>query len=217
MREEHPSQQELPDFQPPGATSAQVSEMSEVAEVQNKALDLGLVREVRPVFVYDAKLAKEKTGNAQRQAKHRELRESKGLVMAEVPREIVELVKTAHGGDWLKLSQVKLASGVPPEPPFSEKVKVSEVPEVTVHSVITTEKLKDEITSDGGIEPWLQKKIDFAIDSLPKPAPISLKIVERIVEKPVLKLTAEQKIDYEIGKRVRKLTGWRARILSLIL
>ena len=218
MREEHPLQRELPELPLPGTASAQVTEMSEVAVLQNKALELSLVREVRPVFVYDAKLAKEKNGNAQRQAKHRKLREARGLVMTEVPREIVELVKTAHAGDWSKFSQVISPPGVAPQTPFfGEKFKVSEVPEVNVHSVITTEKLKNEIESDGGIEHWLQKKIIFAIDSLPKPAAVLPEIIEKIVEKPFRRLTPDQKISLRIGEKVQKTTGWRAFIARKLL
>ena len=219
MREEHPLQHELPAVPLLSTTSAQVTEMSEVAELQDKALDLGLVREVRPVFVYDAKLAKEKTGNAQRQAKHRELRESKGLVMAEVPRQILELVKAKHQGNWSGLVHALLASGVPPEPPVGGVGLVPQPPTVTVtfHSVITTENLKDEITSDGGIEQWLQKKIAFAIDSLPKPAAVLPEIIEKIVEKPFRRLTPDQKISLRTGEKVRKITGWRAFIARKLL
>lgn len=217
MREEHSMQRELPEIPLPGTASAQVTEMSEVAVLQNKALELSLVREVRPVFVYDAKLAKEKTGNAQRQAKHRQLRESRGLVMAEVPREIVELVKAKHGGDWSKFTPVMSPLGVNPQTPFGEKFKVSEVSEVNVHSVITTEKLKNEIESDGGIDHWLQKKIIFAIDSLPKPDPVLPEIIEKIVEKPFRRLTPEQKISLRLGEKVRKTTGWRAFIARKLL
>ena len=183
--------------------------MSEVAKLQSDVLPFGLVREARPVFVYDSKLAKEKTGNAQRQAKHRELREAKGLLMTEVPREMLKLVKAEHGGDWLKFGQALLASGVSPEPPVGGKVNV--------HSVITTEKLKNEIESEGGIDHWLQKKIIFAIDSLPKPDPALPEIIEKIVEKPFRRLTPEQKISLRVGEKVRKITGWRAFIARKLL
>ena len=107
MREEHPLQTEL-DGLPPGGPvpgpSAQVVEMSEVAAVQVKALELGLVREARPVFVYDQKLAKAKSGNAERQARHREKQASMGLVPVRVPQAIADQVKEL-GGDWSKLTQ----------------------------------------------------------------------------------------------------------------
>lgn len=50
-------------------------------------------------------LEKIKSGNAERQARHRERLEQKGFVTAQVPREIVEFVKFNHAGDWLKLTQ----------------------------------------------------------------------------------------------------------------
>ena len=107
MREEHPMQQELTGLPPVGPApgpSAQVAEMSEVAAVQAQALELGLVREARPVFVYDSKLAKAKTANAERQARHREKLQSEGLSMAKVPSAVLDQVK-ALGGDWSKLTQ----------------------------------------------------------------------------------------------------------------
>ena len=104
MREEHKNQQELPDLPAPG--SEQIREMSEVAKLQSDVLPLGLVREARPVFVYDVKLAKQKSGNAERQARFREKSAAKGLVTAQIPAEIVEKLK-AVGGDWSKLTQVQ--------------------------------------------------------------------------------------------------------------
>ena len=101
MREEHPLQQQLPDLPTPG--SDQVREMSEVAKVQAEVLPFGLVRVDKPVFVYDAKLAKQKSANAERQARFREKSAAKGLVTAQIPAEIVEKLK-AVGGDWLKLT-----------------------------------------------------------------------------------------------------------------
>ena len=140
MREEHPLQQELPDL-PPRGPSAQVTEMSEVAALQAQVLDLGLVRESRPVFVFDAKLAKDKKGNAERQARHRERLEQKGLTMAQVPRDLVEMVKAQHGGDWTKLTSVA-PLGVPQTPTPCIEVK-EVIKEVRVEVPVIKEVIKE--------------------------------------------------------------------------
>ena len=138
MREEHPLQQELPELSP-GGTSAQVSEMSEVAALQAQVLDLGLVRESRPVFVYDAKLAKAKSGNAERQVRHREKLQSEGLTMAKVPSAVLDQVK-ALGGDWSKLTQkaatIEVIKEVTGPTVFVEKIveKIVEKPVVRLTS-----------------------------------------------------------------------------------
>ena len=101
MRQENESQIELPGL-PAGGPVEQVREMSEVAALQSQVLDLGLVRESRPVFVYDAKLAKAKSGNAERQARFREKLAEKGLVKSDVPAEILASVKEKGGWEaWI--------------------------------------------------------------------------------------------------------------------
>lgn len=82
----------------PLALNAEVREMTEVAKIQAEVLDLGLVREARPVFVYDKTLAKEKKGNALRQEKHRQKLAESGLKSAPVPVELIEKVKAFGGG-----------------------------------------------------------------------------------------------------------------------
>ena len=89
---------EHPDLTMPAAGSADLAEMSEVARLQADVLPMGLVREARPVFVYDAALAKAKSSNAARQARHREKLAQKGIVKSDVPTEIAESVKKA--GSW---------------------------------------------------------------------------------------------------------------------
>jgi hypothetical protein len=206
MREEHPSQQELTGL-PGGPTpgqSAQVVEMSEVAALQAQVLDLGLVRESRPVFVYDSKLAKDKKGNAERQARHRERLEQKGLIMAQVPRELVDLVKTQHGGDWMKLTNVA---------PLEASLQTSKL----ASGGVVSDTVLAEIEASGGVEAWVQKRINSAIAALPPVQPVAPKIIEKIVEKQVIKLTAEQKKSLVLGEKVQKMTGWRAAIARKLL
>lgn len=212
MREEHPKQQELPNLPPggpvsiPAAGSDQVREMSEVAALQSQVLPLGLVREARPVFVYDAKLAKQKSGNAERQERHRKKIADSGMVVMPIPRAIASAVKLA-GGDWAK---IEAALGKEP------KTEVG-----AGGDGVITQSQKNEFTQAGGFDHWLQKKIDFAIASLP-PVPlvepkVVEKIVEKIVEKPVIKLNSEQKKAYEVGKRAVQLTGWRSAVLAFLI
>lgn len=199
MREEHPNQTELPGLPSGGPAPApgsdQVREMSEVAKLQSEVLPLGLVREARPVFVYDEKLAKEKTGNAARQARFREKRAAQGLVMAQIPAEIVDRLKAVEG-DWSRLLG---AMGAPPNPapvspPAGDLTYVRPAPGQQVREVIV------EVIKEVRVE---------------VPGPV--RIVEKIVEKPVQKLTSEQKKIYELGVKVRNLQGWRARFLRWIL
>lgn len=210
MREEHPLQQELPNI-PEGVTAfPQVTEMSEVAALQAQVLDLGLVRESRPVFVYDSKLAKEKKGNAQRQAKHREKQAALGLVPVRVPQALIELVKNEHSGDWSKVAEA-----------LGKEPKISDSKASGGGDVVITEFQKIEITEAGGLDAWLQKKIDFSIASLPKvtaaPPQIIEKVIEKLIEKPVIKLTSEQRKAYELGKKAAQLRGWRSAVLAFLL
>lgn len=82
-----------------------IQEMSDLAQLQAEVIDKGLVRESRPVFVYDKALASEKRGNAARQEKHRQKLAESGLKSAPVPIELIEKVKAFGGGKdaWEKV------------------------------------------------------------------------------------------------------------------
>lgn len=80
--------------------SEQVTEMSEVASLQAEVLDLGLVRESRPVFIYDRAQAKKKNGDAVRQERRREKLAGQGIALRPVPVEIYEKVRDEFGGNW---------------------------------------------------------------------------------------------------------------------
>ena len=209
MREEHPLQQELPDLPPGGPASAQVVEMSEVAALQAQVLDLGLVRESRPVFVYDSKLAKDKKGNAERQARHRERLEQKGLTMAQVPREVLELVKNTHGGDWSRLTQAPA--------PLEPQQGTSGIG----GDVVIPKDQQEAIQAAGGLDAWVQHQVDAALASRP-PVEVIKEVIQKVevikeVGRPVVKLTAEQRRVYEVGQKADKLTGWRASVFAWLL
>ena len=141
MRQENESQIELPGL-PAGGPVEQVREMSEVAALQSQVLDLGLVRESRPVFVYDAKLAKAKSGNAERQARFREKLAEKGLVKSDVPAEILASVKEKGGWEaWISEQKaVKIQEKI-----VEIKVEVvKEVPGPTVFVEKIVEKIVEK-------------------------------------------------------------------------
>jgi hypothetical protein len=219
MREEHPNQSELPGLPAggpaPAPVSDQVREMSEVAALQANVLPLGLVREARPVFVFDAKLAKEKSKNAERQDRHRKKLADSGLIFAAVPADVASAVKAA-GGDW---SAVLTA--------ISAKPKIEEGAAAPTSGiwggVEIAEAARVEILAVGGVDEWVKTKINAAISALPTvplapPAPlVSPQIIEKIIEKPVIKLTSEQKKSLAVGEKVQKMTGWRAAIARKLL
>lgn len=153
MREEHPNQMELPQIPVPGpgqSGSAQIAEMSEVAAIQVQALELGLVREARPVFVYDSKLAQEKKAGAQRQAKYMQRLAAEGIAMAKVPVAVLDQVK-ANGGDWSKLSapkEVIKEVQVPGPVVTKEVIKEVQVPGPTVYKEKIVEKPVLKLTAE---------------------------------------------------------------------
>lgn len=185
MHEEHQNQQDLPDLSKP--VSDQVREMSEVAKVQAEVLPLGLVRVDKPVFVYDANLAQQKSDNALRQARFREKRAARGLVAAQIPAEIVEKLKAA-GGDWSKLTQVQV-----------QEVRV----EVPVEVVKTIEVIKEV-------------RVEVPVEII-KTVEIVKEVRVEVHGKPVLKLSAEQKKTFLLGQKVQDLSGFRRFLVQKIV
>lgn len=195
MRENHEKQPELTGIPPAApAESAQVVEMSEVAVLQAKVVELGLVRETRPVFVYDDKLAKEKSATTTRQAKYREKMNALGFAKVDVPRDLVEKVKTAHGGDWSVFME-----------------SMSKKPDIP--AIVASPDVIKEVSEAGNIESWAQKRIEKAIAALPKPAPVIQKVPEKVPFQP----SDEQKKLMKIGKSVENLTGLRAKFVRFLL
>lgn len=168
-------------------------EVSEVAKLSAEVIELGLVREGRPVFVYDKKLALEKKGNAGRQEKHREAKAKEGLKMGFAPVDALEKVKQFGGGSdgWKKylasIKEVSFSSGVAPVvEPVVQRIEVPVIKEVFVEKEIIKEVLKEV------------------------PGPIQK--IE--IEKP---LTAEQKKTIYIGEKVRALTGFRRKLVKFLI
>lgn len=91
--------------------------------LEDRAMEIGLVRERRPVFVYDESEAKKRGGSAERMAKMRVKQNEAGLRPAAVPIQLLDQVKAAGG--WSEWQAQKLAEAtaavVPPAPVEIEK------------------------------------------------------------------------------------------------
>lgn len=170
---QHKNQHELP---LDGSIIEAAAAVSDLAALSARVIDEGLVREFRPVFVFDKNLAKNKSGNAARQAKFREKKIAQGLVSAQIPFHISEKLKE-FGGDWSKLTH--------------EIVRNIEVP---------------------GPVQYVEKLV-----TVPGPIQYVEKIVEKIVEKPVNKLTFEQRKTLELGEKVQKLSGFKRYLVLKII
>jgi len=188
MREENLGQGDLPGLSTDELSAEKAAELSKVAALSAKVIGDGLVREHRPIFVYDSKLANKKSANAARQEKFREALAEKGLVTAQIPKELADLVK-AENGDWKYiLNRVNPA-------PAAVGDKLCEI--------------KPTKPAAGRMKILIKEVVEELIKEIPS------KTIT--VEKPVFKLTSEQKNVYEIGLKVQKLKGWRALFLRFIL
>lgn len=100
MKQEHQNQLEI-------EIEQQAADLSDLAKLSAEVQDKGLVREHRPVFIFDKKLAQEKSGNAARQAKFREKQAEKGLVKIDVPAAVFAEVKEKGGwNEWISAQKV---------------------------------------------------------------------------------------------------------------
>jgi hypothetical protein len=143
MREEHPNQMEL------SGLDNDVKEMSELAILQAEVLEKGLVKETRPVFVFDKTLAVEKKGNALRQEKHRQSKQAQGLKTGFAPAEVLEKVKELGGGaeGWSQyLNQLRSVQIETREVP-KEIIVTREVP-VEVIKTVEIEVVKEASLSN---------------------------------------------------------------------
>ena len=185
----------LPGAEQPMSDEAvkQAKELSEVAKLSAEVIEKGLVRETRPVFVFDKRLAEKKSGNAARQEKFRVEREKEGLKMGMVPVAALEKVKKLGGGSdgWIKY----IASISNPKNETQEVLSGGVAPAVEPVVVIK--------------EVFINKDV---IKEVPGPVQIQIEKVE--IEKP---MSAEQKKTLYIGEKVRALTGFRRKIVKFLL
>jgi hypothetical protein len=102
--------------------NAQKNNVVSIAEprLEERAIELGLVRERRPVFVFDAGEAKKRGGSAERMAKMRAKQSEAGLRPAPVPAAILDAVKAVGG--WEKWQAQIANAAIPPAPKPIEKI-----------------------------------------------------------------------------------------------
>lgn len=157
-----------------------IQEMSDLAKLQAEVIDKGLVRESRPVFIYDKNLAKEKKGNAARQEKHREKLAASGLKSAPVPVELIEKVKQFGGGKeaWDKvlsentktveiIKEVEKPIEIIKEVEVIKEIEVIQTVEKTVEVIkevpaqvnMHALELGEKVLSQTGIKSYLVRKL----------------------------------------------------------
>ena len=158
--------------------------------LEERALELGLVRERRPVFVLDPKEAEERGGSADRMAKLRNKQAAAGLRPAAVPVALLAEVKEAGGWEaW----EAKKTAAPAPEPvivqvPGPERVVIEKV-EVPGPERVVVEKME-----------------------VPGPE----RVVVQKVEVPV-QLGNRDMYSLMLGRQVEKLTGWRRSMARFVL
>jgi len=164
--------------------------------LEERALELGLVRERRPVFVLDPKEAKERGGSADRMAKLRNKQAAAGLRPAAVPVALLAEVKEAGGWEAWQAKQT-----APP------------VQEPTIVEVPGPERVIIQTVEVPGPERILEKKVEVRVEV---PGPERLITVEKTVE---VHAKVEQR-DWDamlLGRKVRALKGWRATVVRWLL
>lgn len=204
------------DLELPGAEFAEklAVETSDVARLSAEVVEKGLVRELRPVFIYDKKLAKEKQGNAARQDKFRAEREKQGLKTGLAPIEVLEKVKALGGGadGWIKFlaqaGNVKEDSSVTGNG-VSAVIQRIEVPVEVIKEVIIEKIVEKEVVKEVPVEVFIEKIVV-------KEVPGETVYKEKIVEKQVLRLNSEGRKMLKIGEKVAALTGWRLKIVQFL-
>ncbi len=224
-RQEHPEQSELPDL-PPGGPEApppgsdQVKEMGEVARLQAEVLEKGLVRESRPVFVFDRKLALEKGGAAKRMARMRERQKADGLETRTVPTALTALLNGKFGGDWDNLlkevGRQDRGYGVgvkekadPKSELLEQQVQVLTADLARLHEVCQAAE-KRVVLAEMEAEA-IRKKPPQTVEKVVE------KIIEKVVEKPVLRESAEDRKARKVGEIVLKRQDFRARLARWLL
>lgn len=209
MREEHPKQAELPNL--PAAFNAAIqeaaAEVSDVAKLSADVIEKGLVREHRPVFVYDKKLANAKNSNAQRQEKHRAKLAEGGLTPSFVPVKIKAEVAAAGGWEpWIAKNLTKKEAF-----PVTEKAKpeaINETIPVTINGDLM-QKTREELVR---IITVLQQKLARARQERPQTTVVQAPIP---VQSGVF-LSNGEHICLALGRKILDkpgLSGWLARWL----
>lgn len=205
------------DLQLSGAEQAEnlARDTSDLAKLSSEVIEKGLVRELRPVFVYDKTLSKAKQGNALRQEKFRVEREKQGLKTGLVPVEVLEKVKAFGGGaeGWTKflaISDTKdggkvTAESVPAAVDESIVQKLTEDNQFLVTEVSQMKSEIDDLTARLAIKPLVQEVVKT--ETIYK---------EKVVIQHDLKLRPEQRDALKVGEKVASLTGWKLKIVRFL-
>lgn len=150
--------------------------------LEERALELGLVRERRPVFVLDPKEAKERGGSADRMAKLRNKQAAAGLRPAAVPVALLAEVKEAGGWEA-----------------WGAKKTAAPAPEPVIVQVPGPERVVIEKVEVPGPERVVVEKVE-----VPGPERVVVQKVEVHVQ-----LGNRDMYSLMLGRQVEKLTGWR--------
>lgn len=201
-------------------TDAQAREEKETALRDN----YDLVRTKVPVYLEDQELAKERRAKALAAARSADYREKKkaesGLTLAMTPVDVVAKVKELGGWpQWLEAQktivvqekQVEVIKEVIKEVEIIKEVEVQVTRDVVreVEKVVFQDRIV-EVEKIREVPIFQEKIVEIEV-------PGSVRIIEKIVEKPVVKLTAEQKKTYEIGKKMQGLTGFRRKMVDFLM
>ena len=150
--------------------------------LEERALELGLVRERRPVFVLDPKEAEERGGSADRMAKLRNKQAAAGLRPAAVPVALLAEVKEAGGWEA-----------------WEAKKTAAPAPEPVIVQVPGPERVVIEKVEVPGPERVVVEKVE-----VPGPERVVVQKVEVHVQ-----LGNRDMYSLMLGRQVEKLTGWR--------
>lgn len=171
--------------------------------LEERAIELGLVRERRPVFVFDATEAKKRGGSAERMAKLRDKQAAAGLRPAAVPAALLAQVKEAGGWEaW----EAKKTAAPAPEPvivqvPGPERVVIEKV------EVPGPERVVIQQVEVPGPERVVVEKVEVLGPE---------RVVVQKVEVPV-QLGNRDMYSLMLGRQVEKLTGWRRAMARFVL
>lgn len=185
-----------------------VHDISDQRRDERLASEFSLVRVKSPVYMEDREEARKRTGNAERQARHRERLAEAGLVPTAVPADVLAQVRLAGGWPaWLASQSAAKTPASSPAP-----TPIPQMPFAPAEVLV-------EISAAGGWAAWLgnmksQAEAQFQRMLLDEIRKIEPQVVERVVERPMSKSDAAA---HAIGLQVARLSGWRRKLVELLL
>lgn len=188
----------------PGDVAAgNVHDIGEPRRDERLADEFDLVRVRAPVYMLDQSAARQRSAGAERVAKHREKQTAAGLIPTTAPAEIVAQVKAAGGWPaWFEVQKkaTEVATRAAAEAATKAAKPAPKPPAAPPLPPLLTSELEAEMRKVGGFDSWMS-------------------IYENAYEarRPRSQLTEKEIQRLEMGKRAAKLTGWRRRLVFLIL